>query len=91
MLIVIAYDIEDARRRRRLASIMEDYGARQQKSVFECLINQEKVQELVRKIKAVINRRKDKVHIYFVCQSCRERTTLHGQNSMLTDSEVFIW
>ena len=34
MLVVVAYDIADKRRLRRVMKLMENYGSRRQKSVF---------------------------------------------------------
>ena len=36
MLYLICYDIASPRRRRKLADVLLDYGARVQKSAYEC-------------------------------------------------------
>jgi CRISPR-associated protein Cas2 len=37
--VVVAYDIDDHGRRRRLARLLEGFGERVQRSVFECDLN----------------------------------------------------
>ena len=41
MLHIVAYDISDSRRLRRVARICEDYGIRVERSVFECNLDME--------------------------------------------------
>jgi CRISPR-associated protein Cas2 len=36
MLVLVTYDISDNKRRTKLATFLEGYGRRVQKSVFEC-------------------------------------------------------
>jgi CRISPR-associated protein Cas2 len=90
MFILVVYDIQNARRRRRLAALMEDYGARRQLSVFECAIDKDRFDQLIRKIKEVIRRREDKVQIYHLCQSCRDRFGRYNQPGIDSDPDIYI-
>jgi len=40
MLVLVTYDISDNKRRTKLATFLEGYGRRVQKSVFECFLTQ---------------------------------------------------
>ena len=53
MFIVVAYDIIDDKRRNRVAKTMEDYGTRVQYSVFECVLEEEYLTEMVDTLKTI--------------------------------------
>lgn len=53
MFIVVAYDIIDDKRRNRVAKTMEDYGTRVQYSVFECVLEEEYLTEMVDTLKNI--------------------------------------
>jgi len=36
LIYLIAYDVEDDKQRLRISNLLEDYGVRVQRSVFEC-------------------------------------------------------
>lgn len=70
MLTLISYDIVDDKRRTKLAKKLCDFGKRVQFSVFECDLNQEQIQKVMKAIKPLINKKEDSVRIYRICQSC---------------------
>ena len=68
---VVAYDIENDRVRGRVASVLEGVGWRVQKSLFECLLDQERLERLVRDITRELERQPGgDVRIYRLCSSC---------------------
>ena len=46
MLIAVAYDIPDDRRRTKLSEHLENFGRRVQLSVFECLLEEKQVERM---------------------------------------------
>lgn len=64
MITVISYDIVHNRRRRQLAKLLERYGERVQKSVFEMILEEKELPALVRKIERLIKKEEDSVRIY---------------------------
>jgi CRISPR-associated protein Cas2 len=50
MLHLIAYDISDGKRLRKVARLCEDYGIRVEKSVFECELDNNQFYELWSKL-----------------------------------------
>ena len=46
MLVLVTYDVTDDRRRRRVAKLLEGYGRRVQRSVFECNLTKAQFQKL---------------------------------------------
>jgi CRISPR-associated protein Cas2 len=70
MLTVIAYDITDPRRLKRIANISEDYGVRVQYSVFECRLEADKFDRFWDELVAAIDPTTDRLVAYKVCVAC---------------------
>jgi CRISPR-associated protein Cas2 len=70
MLTVVAYDITDPRRLKRIAEICEDYGMRVQYSVFECRLEADKFDRFWDDLLAVIDSTTDRLVGYKVCVAC---------------------
>jgi CRISPR-associated protein Cas2 len=54
MLHLIAYDISDGKRLRKVARLCEDYGIRVEKSVFECDLDNNQFGELWTKLEFLV-------------------------------------
>jgi CRISPR-associated protein Cas2 len=91
MLFLVAYDISNKRRLRKVAKLMESYGERVQRSVFECRLTPNKLAALVYQTKDLIKPRRDRVHIYHLCASCPSLE--HGLSPLQLDDkpEIFIY
>ncbi len=63
-LFVVAYDISDPRRWRRVLSIVEGFGDRVQLSVFQCRLTARRRIELAARLEEVIKRDAD--HVLFL-------------------------
>ncbi len=66
MRYVIAYDIENDKRRKKVADILEGYGVRVNYSVFEVDLPQSKILKLLSEIKKVVSLKKDSVRFYHI-------------------------
>ena len=75
--IIIAYDVEDDRRRRQVAKLLEAIGKRVNKSVFECFLTEGQFEKLRRGIGKRVTRY-DSVLYYPLCRSCIERVDRQG-------------
>ena len=73
MLVIVAYDIADKRRLRRVMKLMENYGSRRQKSVFECVLNERRFLALRSKMSELIDPEDDRVCYYHLCAACEKR------------------
>ena len=71
---IIAYDISGNKRRRKVAKILEMYGVRMNKSVFECFVLPDIFKKLEESISNIIDCKKDSVLYYPVCKSCIEKS-----------------
>lgn len=64
LFYVVAYDIPDDKRRKRVSDLLEGYGQRVQYSVFECVLTQPKYDELRRRLRKRIKSTEDSVRFY---------------------------
>lgn len=64
MLRLIVYDISNSRRLRRVAEACADYGVRVQESVFECWLEQDRFEQLWRRLESVLDHDQDKIAAY---------------------------
>jgi CRISPR-associated protein Cas2 len=90
MLIVVAYDVPDDRRRTRLANALEDFGVRVQYSVFECLLEPDQLAALRARVLAETDAAEDSVRIYRLCGECAARLEIHGLGRKTEDPEVYV-
>jgi CRISPR-associated protein Cas2 len=91
MFLIVTYDIPNQKRRRKVAELMESYGTRVQRSVFECTLDGKTLAELISDIKKLIKRREDKVQIYGLCEGCRLRASICGQGEATVVPDVLIY
>lgn len=64
MLHLVAYDIGNPHRLRRVARICEDYGIRMEKSVFECDLQDAQMEQFWRQLSEAVNEDEDRVFDY---------------------------
>ena len=76
---VIVYDIENDRRRLKVAKLMEQVGERVQYSVFEAWLTRDDLRTLIRRLEKVVDPSEDSIRIYTLCGSCREKTRNIGE------------
>ncbi len=72
--LVVAYDIEDDRRRTRLHELLKDYGVPVQYSVFECTLSAVRLVEMKSRARMLIVSPKDRLRVYRLCPRCEGRT-----------------
>ena len=75
---LIAYDIRHPVRLRKLAKIVQDYGLRMQKSVFEAEMTPSELQSMKKRMQGVIEPKEDGIKIFRLCQSCEAKRTGAG-------------
>ncbi|MBW4652551.1 MAG: CRISPR-associated endonuclease Cas2 [Kaiparowitsia implicata GSE-PSE-MK54-09C] len=66
MLVLVVYDIPDNKRRTKLATFLEGYGRRVQKSVFECFLTLAEMKGLQQKVQRRIKLEEDNVRFYWI-------------------------
>ncbi len=90
MFVVASYDIPDDRRRTRMANILMDFGKRIQYSVFECVLSEEQLREMLRRVERVVEPQEDRVRIYRLCRQCLNDVKIIGLGEITEDPEVYI-
>jgi len=74
----VAYDITDNKRRRKLHKFLKQYGLNVQKSIFQCVVNEEILDDIISKMLKFIDERSDKLYIYPICERCLEKAFADG-------------
>lgn len=90
MLVVIAYDIEDDRRRNRVAKTLEGYGDRVQESVFECWLEARQLGEVKAALAGLIDADRDRVRYYRLCRKDTGRVLWDGLGAPPRDRLVYM-
>jgi len=83
MVFLICYDIASPKRLRKTAKTMENYGLRVQKSFFQCDMEEDKMHDMLRTIKSIIERRRDSFFVYPICSDCAGKVIIDGQGDVL--------
>ena len=78
MIYLIAYDVDDDKRRLKISSLLEEYGIRVQESVFECNLNGNLYDELIEKITALTEDGTN-IRIYPICKECYLKAVGFGE------------
>ncbi|MCR5380015.1 MAG: CRISPR-associated endonuclease Cas2 [Lentisphaeria bacterium] len=79
MLHLIAYDIADPSRLRKIAKVCELYGVRIEKSVFEADLSEENYQAFWLELMDLIDENEDAVIAYRICKNCIRQTEMMGR------------
>jgi CRISPR-associated protein Cas2 len=90
MLYLISYDIEDDKKRTRLAHKLKDFGRRVQYSVFEADINEQEVAELQKLLANVQLGKNDSLRLYRLCGECLKQIKIWGKGEVTQDRDFYI-
>lgn len=91
MFWVISYDVVNDRRRYRVSRALEGYGKRVQYSVFECELQPERWDRLVKTLKRLINVKEDSIRFYPLNKTEVERRYLLGKGNLdLVKSVIYV-
>lgn len=75
---LICYDIVKTRRRNRVARLLEGYGLRVQKSVFECVLTPDQRLMLLKRLEKCIKPQEDQVRFYPLSPRYRQKVLILG-------------
>ena len=90
MFFLISYDIEDDKKRNKIAKLLENYGTRVQYSVFECIISQKQIEEIKEEAKKITDSNTDSIRFYFICENCVKKINILGIGELTTDLNFYI-
>ncbi|MCX8125384.1 MAG: CRISPR-associated endonuclease Cas2 [Spirochaetes bacterium] len=74
---LVIYDIRNEKRLRRIAKMVERYGVRVQKSVFEAMCNETTIQRMRSEAKTILEK-EDSLIIIPLCASCWQKKKQYG-------------
>lgn len=93
MKYLIAYDIANNKKRKKLSDLLETYGVRVNYSVFECELNKTKLNKLLKEIKErkYYDKKTDSIRFYHICQNCIDKSfELANRSDIFEIPELFI-
>ena len=90
MFYAVSYDIGDDGRRNSVSKVLERYGIRVQRSLFECNLSSQQVEELLEKLEPFVDAREDSLRCYSLCNACVRNIKRLGGLPITRDPEYFI-
>jgi CRISPR-associated protein Cas2 len=90
MLYIVAYDIAEPGRLRRVARVCEEFGLRVEKSVLECDLDEATFTQLWLALIDQIDEDEDAVVDYRLCRGCLGETESMGQVTRTTKRLLYI-
>ena len=80
MFVVVSYDVPETKRRTQIMKLLKNFGRHAQFSVFECDLTPAQLDDLRRRLRAVIHPPTDNVRLYFLAEDDVNRIeTLAGR------------
>ncbi len=91
MFYLVCYDIVNNRRRNKVSKMLEAYGLRVQKSVFECVLDEKQHENLQKRLVKLLNKQEDQIRFYPLSARCRGQIVVLGvQPEFVVDDAAFI-
>lgn len=90
MLRIVAYDISNPRRLKRVAKCCESFGIRIEKSVFESHLGNERFKEFWEKLCSIADLKEDSLIAVPVCATCETGIRTAGRLVRPKQQEVFV-
>jgi len=90
MFYAISYDIRDDDRRNSVSKILEGYGQRVQRSLFECNLTSDQVQKLLEELEPFIDTDEDSLRCYPLCNACSSNIKQLGGLPITRDPSYYI-
>lgn len=91
MTIIVAYDIKDTNRLRRVAKCCEDWGYRVQYSVFECRLTTSQLETFWTEIKSLIEPEEDRVVAYPLHGAMQDQIRTLGTMQCIEQAAIYIY
>lgn len=88
--IVVAYDISDNKRRTRLHKALRRFGEPVQKSVFECLLDDNLKREMRKRAGSICGNPEIELRCYELCAACRKKIRSLGCGETTTIKRAYV-
>jgi CRISPR-associated protein Cas2 len=90
MLVIVAYDIANDKRRLELSNFLEGYGRRVQESVFECFMSLDEMRRLHKKVLRRVKPEEDNVRFYWLAADAAAKVLTIGSELPSAPPEAYI-
>ena len=90
MIILVSYDITNNKNRNKIFKYLKNYGIPTQKSVFELMLEGDKLEIIKRYLRRYIKDKNDSIRFYKICETCRERILISGRGELIFNKEFEI-
>lgn len=90
MVVLISYDVSSNRVRGRIHRFLKEFGLNTQKSIFECDLEPDALQRIVRYLESMINPATDSVRVYRICVGCLRKVRISGLGIRLRQLDYLI-
>ncbi|MEW6365978.1 MAG: CRISPR-associated endonuclease Cas2 [Acidobacteriota bacterium] len=87
---VVAYDIEDDKRRNAVHRALMSFGVWTQYSVFECALDEQQLVRMRHRLESLMDKREDSVVIYHLCSACHRGLERIGISKGLLEKQDLI-
>jgi CRISPR-associated protein Cas2 len=78
MIYLYSYDVSSSRRRNKISRVLERYGCRIQKSVFQCDISAEDAAAIKKAVLRYLNNDEDSLLVYPICAKDAQKAEGYG-------------
>jgi len=89
-LYVVAYDIQDDKRRTKVHKVLKGFGQWTEFSLFECFLTKKEVLQMRARLDKHLDPRSDKVRIYTICDTCLSKIETVGIPEPVEDTSYLI-
>ncbi|MFZ5592042.1 MAG: CRISPR-associated endonuclease Cas2 [Bacillota bacterium] len=90
MFVVVAYDVQDDKRRNKVHKVLKNYGQWMQFSVFECQkLSKEQFLRLRHQLEKHIKPAEDSIRYYILCEGCAGKVIRIGGEELRRE-DVFL-
>ncbi|MDH6066669.1 CRISPR-associated endonuclease Cas2 [Chrysosporum ovalisporum APH033B] len=91
MFYLVSHDIVSDTRRNKVAKLLESYGLRVQKSVFECVLDENQYTTLSKYLTRLVNKHEDQIRFYPMSAHTRCKVAVLGtEPEFVIDDAAFI-
>src|SRR5947209_20478414 len=89
-LYVVAYDIQDDKRRTKVHKVLKGFGQWTEFSLFECFLTKKELLQMREKLDKHLVPQEDKVRIYMICDACIGKIETIGIPEPVKDTSYLI-
>jgi len=87
---MVCFDVCDPKRLRLVAREMKNFGKRVQLSVFECRLDENELNKLLRRIETLIDNNEDNIRCYSLCPKDIKGLIIDGPGKITADPDFHV-